>query len=85
MALVGIPQVGEYSLVGRLPSEVGLADCLLVAVVLLGLVEERVLGRVPGLGLGREPVLGLVAELGRGLGLGLGRVQVPAVAPGSGW
>ena len=55
-----------------------------MAVVLLGLVEERVRGRVPGLGLGREPVLGLVVELGRELGLGLGQVQVPAVAPGSG-
>jgi hypothetical protein len=51
-----------------------------VAVVLLGLVEERVLGQVPGLGLGRE----LGAELGLGLGLGLGQVPVLVVVPGLG-
>jgi hypothetical protein len=55
-----------------------------VAVVLLGLVEERVRGRVPGLGLGRELGaelgLGLVVELGQEPGLG----RVLVVVPGSG-
>jgi hypothetical protein len=56
---------------------VGLVDCLLVAVVLQGLVEERVLERVPGLGqlqepgLGQGPELGLELEPGLRLGLGL--------------